>query len=89
MSTITVLGQEISAEVQEALLKRMKQAAFTSAELADEAVRLGIPRHLDQGRRFWADSSLAHRVADRLIQRQRKAKNIALQKRPVWVWVGA
>lgn len=77
-----VYGITISEEVLAALVKRMKSGSrFKAIDLEAEAARLGVP-HRSANR-----EAVAMRVADRLIQRERKANNIRLD-RPYWVWIG-
>lgn len=71
-------GIEINQVVIEAVIERMKAEAFKASELEAVAVKLGVPTR----------EGTAMRVADRLIQREKKAGNIALS-RPYWAWVGA
>lgn len=77
-----VYGITISEEVLSALVSRMKNgSSFKAIDLEAEATRPGVP-HRRKNR-----EAVAMRVADRLIQRERKANNIRFD-RPDWVWIG-
>ena len=80
MKTITVYGYDVSTDVQALLIQKMKSAPFLASDIENEAIRLGVP---SSNRR----ECIAMRLADRLIQRERKSGNIEL-RRPAWVWVG-
>lgn len=69
----TVDGKPVTEEQEQAALARMKMASFTCAEIIAEVRSHG--------------SSSAVRVADRLIQRERKAGNIKFDGRR-WHWTG-
>ena len=63
------------------VIDRMKQAVFQSADIEQVCIDMGIPHHDGHS------NYIAHRAADRLIQRERKAGNIAYVERR-WHWVG-
>jgi hypothetical protein len=64
-----------------ACIARMKSAPFKASDIAKVAVENGVPESV--GREY-----IACRVADRLIQRQRKAGNIKVgSPYPKWAWV--
>ena len=66
-----------------ACINRMKAAPFRSSDIMKVAIENGVP---EQVGREW----IAGRVADRLIQRQRKAGNISVNynsQYPTWTWV--
>lgn len=81
MGELYVYGHTVTEEIQVALLSKMKSGPFKASELEAEGVRLGLPT-LSAHR-----EPVAMRVADRIIQRERKAGRIEL-KRPYWVWRG-
>ena len=67
---------EIEESTLLACIGRMKTAPFKAADIALVAETHGVPHEP------------AYRVADRLIQRQRKARNIHItQPYPTWVWI--
>lgn len=66
-----VYGYEVPQEVIDACLARMRTgSAFTSIDIARAAVAAGAP--------YWnnREEYVAHRIADRLLQRERKAGRI-------------
>lgn len=79
--SLTVYGHTFDGDLLAALIARMKAAPFKAADIEAEAIRLGVP--------CWSAhrEPVAMRVADRLIQRERKAGRLRLQ-RPLWVRVG-
>lgn len=81
MEKLTVLGFEITDEIESAVINRMKASEFTAAELEDVVI--------ETAPKAWVEHtpSFADRVADRLIQRERKAGNIdftGVERR--WRW---
>ncbi|WP_413460664.1 hypothetical protein [Herbaspirillum huttiense] len=80
MNDFYVHGHAVPAEIQLALIAKMKQGPFKAAAIQAEACRLGLPEFSD------SRQPVAMRAADRIIQRERKAGNIEL-RRPFWVWV--
>lgn len=72
-----VMGFEVGADVISAILLRMKEGNFVAGELEEIATRMGVPQ----------TDGIAMRVADRLIQREKKAGNVAFS-RPTWAWTG-
>jgi len=69
-----VLGYTLSPEVESACLERMRAGWFTAAQLAD--VVWATPK---------VSYDTSYRIADRLIQRERKAGNIVRHGRG-WLW---
>lgn len=69
----TVGGKAVTEEQEQAAMVRMKKAPFTCAEISAEVQSHG--------------RTTAMRVADRLIQRERKAGNIKFDGRR-WHWQG-
>jgi len=61
-----VQGYEVTPEIENACLSAM-QGEFRALQIAQAAIRAGVP---DRG------SSIPDRVADRLLQRERKAGRI-------------
>jgi len=61
---MNVLGFTVTSAIEAACLERMRAGWFTAQSIADTANGLGVP---------WAKD---YRVADRLIQRERKAGHI-------------
>jgi len=68
-----VLGHTVSPETEAACIEFMRKGWFTAQQVADTAHAQGVPFAKD------------YRFADRLIQRERKAGNIARQGKG-WVW---
>lgn len=73
-----VYGLEITQQQIDAVIARMKLRHFTTSLLALAAYEAGA-------KRFNGDLDVSDRVADRLIQRERKAGNISKLGRG-WVW---
>lgn len=73
-----VNGKEIEQSIVDACLARMKKEPFKAIEIEGICSRMGIETLY----------GTAMRVADRIIQRERKAGNIELSNRPFWAWVG-
>jgi hypothetical protein len=69
---------EITEAQQEACVSAMKKR-FRASDIESAAIQAGVPKYNDR-------NGIAHRVADRLIQRQRKAGKI---KRDGVYWVPA
>lgn len=82
MSDFYVYGHTIGADIQSALVAKMKTGPFRASSIEAEAIRLGVPNLTER------KEPVAMRAADRVIQRERKAGNLEL-RRPMWVWVGA
>jgi len=82
MAEMYVHGHTVTEEIQSALLLKMKSSPFRAYTLEAEAVRLGLPSLTAN------KEPVAMRVADRIIQRERKAGNLEW-RRPNWVWIGA
>jgi hypothetical protein len=74
---LTVQGVVVTADHQQLLVERMKVGSFKASNLETYAESLGFDR----------SDGLAMRVADRLIQRERKAGNVELSNRQ-WSWKG-
>ncbi len=72
-----VNGKEIDQAVVDACMSRMKQEPFKAMEIEGICSRMGLS---------YKDGT-AMRVADRIIQRERKAGNLNLD-RPFWAWIG-
>lgn len=81
---MNVMGYEVPQEVEQRALAWMQNTpSWRAANLEEELVRMGVPESLPG----WKVP--AHRAADRLIQRERKAGNIAQRHgRGLWSWVG-
>jgi hypothetical protein len=74
-----VNGREVAQEVIDKCIFRMKSAPFKASEIETICANMGVEsRH-----------GSAMRLADRLIQRERKSGNIELKTRPYWFWVPA
>lgn len=73
-----VNGKQVEQAVIDACITRMKQGAFKAMEIEALCTRMGVD---------WKSGN-AMRVADRIIQRERKAGNIELTNRPYWFWFG-
>lgn len=72
-----ILGFEVTPEIETACLERMRRGPFTAGAISMAALRAGAPN----------DAKWTHaRIADRLIQRERKAGNITFDGR-AWSWV--
>lgn len=69
-----VLGVTVSQEIQDECLARMKKQWFCAQHI--QAIAQPFPR---------INSSIAMRIADRLIQRERKAGNI-VRHGMGWIW---
>lgn len=74
---LTVQGVVVTAEHQQLLVERMKVGGFKASNLETYAESLGFAR----------SDGLAMRVADRLIQRERKAGHLEFSNRQ-WSWKG-
>lgn len=76
---ITVQGIEITDDVITACLLKMQseKSGFKALKIETEAERHGIP----------SNDGLSMRVADRLIQRERKKGNLALLPSRLWLWI--
>lgn len=72
-----VQGIVISDKQMQALLQRMKISVFVAADIQATAELNEITK----------EDGLSMRVADRLIQREKKAGNILFSARQ-WMWVG-
>ena len=73
----------ITQDQLDTCIARMKSEPFRAGDIAKVAIQSGVPEFV--GREF-----IAHRVADRLIQKFRKARNIRVNynsKYPMWTWV--
>ena len=68
-----VLGFTVTSAIESACLERMRAGWFTAALIAETAYGLGVPFAKD------------YRVAERLIQRERKAGNIVRHGKG-WLW---
>lgn len=66
-----VYGHTITPGVINACEQRMREREFKASDIENKAIECGIPKYED---RQW----VAHRVADRLIQKHRKLGNISL-----------
>jgi len=69
-----VLGVTVTPAIERACMARMRAGWFTAAQLAD--VVWGAPK---------VSYDTSYRVADRLIQRERKAGHIVRHGRG-WIW---
>lgn len=69
-----IKNYEVPYHVIRACEARMKRGPFRSSDIEDVAVEGGVPRFIDH-------AYIANRVADRLIQKHRKAGKIVLRKR--------
>jgi hypothetical protein len=76
---VKVEGHEVSQDAIDACIARMKNGGYFRAfEIEGIVERAGLPKSIS-----------AMRVADRIIQRERKAGNITTCTiRPYWKWVG-
>lgn len=74
---MVVQGHEITDSQEQAILARMRAASFCAGDLQSLAETEGIPP---------ADG-LSMRVADRMIQREKKSANIRFANR-TWFWIG-
>jgi hypothetical protein len=81
MGEILVHGYSISEAIQAALVERMKEGPFKAEDIEEKACRLGVPLYSERR------DPIAMRTADRIIQRERKRRNIKLE-RPFWCWIG-
>lgn len=77
MVKMVVMGFEVGEDVVAAIISRMQNGNFVAGELEAIAIKMGVPE----------EKGTAMRVADRLIQREKKAGN-AVFARPTWDWVG-
>jgi hypothetical protein len=73
--TPTVYGFTPTPEQMASALEYMQRVCFTHSVLQDRFHRMGI-----------SGDGVAHRLADRLIQRERKAGNIHQIRHAVWEW---
>jgi len=72
-----VRGTEVTEKIDGAVVQRMMACPFQSMDLANVVGGMpGIP-----------NMETAHRIADRIIQRESKKGNIKITKRPMWHWV--
>lgn len=69
-------GKEIPQHVIDLCEARMMEGPFRARALSDIAATNGV----------WDKYGINHRVADRLIQKHRKAGNIHLLTNVTWVW---
>lgn len=82
MSVLIVSGRAITAAMIERVEARMREKPFTATMLTSVAE--------DVCQSQFCDREPGMRLADRLIQRHRKAGNITRKAgpgRPLWVWV--
>ncbi len=80
--TITVQGRLITDAQCEAMLARMKAGPFRASDIEKAALEAGVPARAPD---FRYNGGTAHRAADNLIQRERKAQRIRLVKNgPMW-----
>ena len=70
---MNVLGFTVTSAIEAACLERMRAGWFTAEHIADVAYNYGVP---------WTKD---YRIADRLIQRERKAGNI-VRRGKGWQW---
>lgn len=83
-------GVEATEEQMAAGVARMRlkvngeYALFAARDITEALVRSGVPAVVG---RFRSDCWVAMRIADRLIQQERRAGNIVLE-RPLWRWIG-
>ena len=81
MIKLTVNGKQVEQTMIDAVIARMQSGEhFRSFEIEGLCASLGADRR----------SGDAMRIADRIIQRERKAGNINLRKSPqrCWEWIG-
>lgn len=64
-----VHGLQITPEQERACLERMRKEKFIAAQITVTAINHGVPNFLKY-------NFIANRVADRLIQRERKAGSL-------------
>ncbi|WP_213306036.1 hypothetical protein [Paraburkholderia sacchari] len=93
--SMKVYGYEIPAEVDAAIVERMRVTRFTLSNINGELDRRLPAEATPTGGRGHAHADrgdICWRAADRLIQRERKAGNIAIARRiagsPLWEWCG-
>jgi hypothetical protein len=68
-----IKSYEVSKSAVTACEDRMRQSFFKAADITNVAIANGIPESINQ-------EYVAHRVADRLIQKHRKLGNIKMIK---------
>lgn len=68
-------GYEVPGWIETACLDRMQDGIFRASDIAKVALDAGAP------------VTKVDRVADRLIQREKKAKNIVALHYPFWGWI--
>ncbi|MBB4861579.1 putative flavoprotein YhiN [Pseudomonas nitritireducens] len=76
---ITITPEQIAAG-----LERMKQGEFTTRDIEKTLINLGVPEKVEVEGKI-LPKECANRVADRLLQRERKAGNLVF-KNKVWRW---
>jgi hypothetical protein len=78
-----VNGYEVPWNVESACTAEMQNSIeFRASDIAFQAQTAGAP---NSGK----NQGLCDRIADRLIQRERKAKRIKVVKYPYWQWARA
>lgn len=82
-----VHGFEVPEETINAVIARMQEGPFQAGDLI-EVVWKFVPVGQYKGKYCGVDANqVAHRIVDRLIQRERSAGNITMGQRPKWKWV--
>ena len=74
---------EITQPQLDACIARMKSEPFRAGQIEQTAIAAGVPKMVGY-------NLIAGRVADRLIQKFRKTRNIRVnynQQYPAWTWV--
>lgn len=74
---MNVLGYEVPKEVEDAALNAMV-GEFVSRDIEKAAIAAGAPEVINVG---WSREYCAHRIADRLLQREKKKGRISLHGR--------
>lgn len=84
-----VHGVEIPKEAIESARERMTGGEFQARDIV-EVVMPFIPANVRASGCMMQDprGEIAHRAVDRLIQKERKAKNIRTTTYPKWEWCG-
>jgi hypothetical protein len=85
---MTVQGVDIPQAVQDACLKRAMAACFKASAIAQTAKDAGLKPAGGRASYGFDLSTVALRVADRLIQKWRREGNLKLGANSIWTWKG-
>lgn len=78
-----VMNIEVPGPIMESAMARVRQREFTAASLTGSVASALVDSNIQLSEDSWA-----MRVADRIIQQERKAGRIMLTSSRMWQWVG-